>query len=87
MLHLETVEPRTFALLKKIMSIRELKDFSLVGGTALSLVYGHRISVDLDICNDEKFKTQRLKLYYLVSLEILSITKYLKMHFLVYFVL
>lgn len=30
----------------------ELRDFSLVGGTALSLLYGHRKSVDLDFfCN------------------------------------
>jgi predicted nucleotidyltransferase component of viral defense system len=31
------------------MTIPELQDFYLVGGTALSLMYGHRISVDLDI--------------------------------------
>jgi predicted nucleotidyltransferase component of viral defense system len=34
------------------MGIDELKDFSLVGGTALSLLYGHRLSADLDFfCN------------------------------------
>jgi hypothetical protein len=49
MLHLETVEPRTFSLLKKLQALPELKEFSLVGGTALSLRYGHRISVDLDL--------------------------------------
>lgn len=31
------------------MLIRELDKFCLVGGTALSLRYGHRISVDLDL--------------------------------------
>jgi hypothetical protein len=28
---------------------RELKDFFLVGGTALSLQIGHRISIDIDL--------------------------------------
>lgn len=60
MLHLETVEPRTFAILKKLMSIPVLKDFSLVGGTALSLVYGHRISVDLDVFSNEKFENNHI---------------------------
>lgn len=32
-----------------------LQPFSLVGGTALSLRYGHRISVDLDLFYHEKF--------------------------------
>lgn len=38
------------------MKIPELKGFSLVGGTALSLLYGHRISVDLDLFSHEKFE-------------------------------
>ena len=48
MLQTETVEPHTFSILKQLMEMPELKDFSLVGGTALSLLYGHPISVDLD---------------------------------------
>jgi predicted nucleotidyltransferase component of viral defense system len=39
-----------------MMEIPELKGFSLVGGTALSLLYGHRISVDLDLFSYEKFE-------------------------------
>jgi hypothetical protein len=31
------------------MTIPELESFYLVGGTALSLKFGHRISVDLDL--------------------------------------
>lgn len=42
MLHTETVEPGTFALLERLVRIEPLKDFCLVGGTALSLRYGHR---------------------------------------------
>ncbi len=55
MLHLETVEPNTFSLLNRLMQMPILKNFSLVGGTALSLYYGHRISVDLDLFSHEKF--------------------------------
>ncbi len=55
MLHLETVESDTFSLLKELLSMPELKEFSLVGGTALSLLYGHRISVDLDLFSNSKF--------------------------------
>ena len=56
MLHLETVEPDTFSLLKDLLSMPELKEFSLVGGTALSLLYGHRISEDLDLFSNSKFE-------------------------------
>ncbi|MEI6900840.1 MAG: nucleotidyl transferase AbiEii/AbiGii toxin family protein, partial [Bacteroidota bacterium] len=55
MLHIETVEPRTLSLLKKLMEIPSLQQFSLVGGTALSLKYGHRTSVDLDLFFHEEF--------------------------------
>jgi hypothetical protein len=49
MLHLATVEPRTFGLLKQLQAIPELKEYRLVGGTALALLIGHRKSVDLDL--------------------------------------
>ncbi|MBK8737779.1 MAG: nucleotidyl transferase AbiEii/AbiGii toxin family protein [Saprospiraceae bacterium] len=55
MLYTQTVEPGTFALLKQLLDMPELASFSLVGGTALSLVYGHRISIDLDLFSDIKF--------------------------------
>jgi len=54
MLHTETVEPRTLSLLKNLMTLSNLQPFSLVGGTALSLRYGHRSSVDLDLFFHEK---------------------------------
>lgn len=38
------------------MQIPELEDFHLVGGTALSLMYGHHTSVDLDIFTNIKFE-------------------------------
>ncbi len=55
MLHTKTVEPGTLSLLIKLMQLPSLKPFSLVGGTALSLRYGHRSSIDLDLFNQEKF--------------------------------
>jgi len=55
MLYTKTVESRTFSLLKELMEIPALQPFSLVGGTALSLRYGHRSSIDLDLFFHEKF--------------------------------
>ena len=49
MLFLDTIEPMTFSLLKRLLAIPELAQTRLVGGTALALQLGHRISVDLDI--------------------------------------
>ncbi len=53
MLREETVEPATLGLLKKMVSLPELKSFRLVGGTALSLLLGHRKSIDLDFFTDQ----------------------------------
>ncbi|NLO52570.1 MAG: nucleotidyl transferase AbiEii/AbiGii toxin family protein [Bacteroidales bacterium] len=55
MLHIETIEPRTFSLLKELMEIPLLHPFSLVGETALALRYGHRSSIDLDLFYHKKF--------------------------------
>jgi predicted nucleotidyltransferase component of viral defense system len=60
MLHLETVESGTFALLNQLSGIAELKDYHLVGGTALALMYGHRKSIDLDLFTTKNFNRERL---------------------------
>lgn len=49
MLHYETISPETLALLRQIQAIPELSELRLVGGTALALQLGHRISIDLDL--------------------------------------
>jgi len=49
MLFLNTIEPKTLALLKRLLALPVLSETRLVGGTALALQLGHRISVDLDI--------------------------------------
>ena len=56
MLHIKTVEPHALSVLNQIMEMPELQDFSLVGGTALSLLYGHRMSVDLDLFTNKPFE-------------------------------
>ena len=55
MLHFETVESGTLSILKRLMQIEVLQPFSLVGGTALALRYGHRSSIDLDLFCHQKF--------------------------------
>lgn len=55
MLHTEAIEPGTLSLLEKLMELSPLHSFSLVGGTALALRYGHRSSVDLDLFCHEEF--------------------------------
>ncbi|MDO6792649.1 nucleotidyl transferase AbiEii/AbiGii toxin family protein, partial [Tamlana sp. 1_MG-2023] len=37
------------------MSAKELEDFRLVGGTALSLQIGHRESIDIDLFSDASY--------------------------------
>ena len=60
MLHFETVEPHTFSILEQLREMPELKSFSLVGGTALSLLYGHRMSVDLDFFSNKPFENAEI---------------------------
>lgn len=55
MLQKQTVQPGTFSILNKLMEIPELSDFFLVGDTALSLKYGHRKSIDLDLFSTIRF--------------------------------
>ena len=60
MLYTNTIHERTLALLKELMKVAELKKFSLVGGTALSLEFGHRISDDIDLFIEEDFDKQEI---------------------------
>ena len=48
MLSIQTIQPDTLELLKRLAAHPELRDTRLVGGTALALQYGHRQSIDLD---------------------------------------
>lgn len=55
MLYKETVTKEMWELLQKLMKDEKLKDFNLVGGTALSLKIGHRLSIDLDLFTTKDF--------------------------------
>ena len=60
MLYTSTIEPETLAILNELMEIQELNEFCLVGGTALALSYGHRISIDIDLFSAGKFDVENL---------------------------
>ena len=60
MLQTQTVEPGTLSLLKRLCQLPCLKGFGLVGGTALSLKFGHRLSVDLDLFSTSKFENEEV---------------------------
>jgi len=49
MLYLKSVNNELLELLNHLMREEKLKDFVLVGGTALALQVGHRISIDIDL--------------------------------------
>ncbi len=52
MLHLNTVSEELYSCLYKLMQDELFSSFRLVGGTALSLQLGHRMSVDIDLFSD-----------------------------------
>jgi hypothetical protein len=60
MLHLETVTTATLDLIRKLQADEEFESFCLVGGTALSLQIGHRISIDIDFFTRTSFETSTL---------------------------
>lgn len=60
MLQIKRVEPGTLSLLKKLQEIPELSNFYLIGGTALSLKYGHRISIDIDLFGHVEFDKEAI---------------------------
>jgi len=61
MLHLETVSEDLQRLIQAICQRPELQEFRLVGGTALRLFLGHRISVDADFFTDRSCHWHHLR--------------------------
>lgn len=55
MLYKETVTQEMWELLQRLMKDEKLKEFNLVGGTALRLMIGHRLSIDLDLFSTQDF--------------------------------
>lgn len=56
-LYTNTVSPLLLESFYKISKIPNLESFRLVGGTALSLLLGHRISEDLDLFTEQEYGT------------------------------
>jgi predicted nucleotidyltransferase component of viral defense system len=52
-----TVSDLLWNILTKLMTFEELKSFRLVGGTSLSLLLGHRVSIDIDLFTDDQSKS------------------------------
>lgn len=67
----ETISKSLWDILSKLMDLDVLKDFRLVGGTSLSLVLGHRVSVDIDLFTDAEYG----------SISFIKIYKKLQQHF------
>jgi predicted nucleotidyltransferase component of viral defense system len=61
MLHTEAVNPNVLKTLQILMQMEELQDFYLVGGTALALQIGHRLSIDLDLFSGKDIQTNVIK--------------------------
>lgn len=60
MLQYSAVHSETLGLLKILQQRKNLQGFFLVGGTALALHLGHRISVDLDLFSNSDFETENI---------------------------
>ncbi len=56
-LYLNTLPTHSQELLVSLMDMTTFNDFYLVGGTALALQIGHRISVDLDLFTNKEFSS------------------------------
>lgn len=54
------VETATFELIQKLQKLPELKEFYLVGGTALALQLDHRNSIDIDLFSQNNFQNEKI---------------------------
>ena len=63
MLFKETAAPQTLDLIKRFFKDSRLDEFVLVGGTALSLQIGHRVSLDIDLFNVKPFDAGAIAAY------------------------
>jgi len=56
-LHYNVVTPLLLSVLNSCMSEKLFEPFRLVGGTALSLQRGHRMSIDIDLFTDAEYQS------------------------------
>jgi hypothetical protein len=69
-IHRQAVTDKLLNLLRELMSEPALREFNLVGGTALSLLLGHRRSIDIDLFSNVSFNAERLADWLVESYEI-----------------
>ncbi|MBK7695434.1 MAG: nucleotidyl transferase AbiEii/AbiGii toxin family protein [Saprospiraceae bacterium] len=63
MLHISTLDPSTYQLLRDLFKIPCIKEtFALAGGTSLALQIGHRKSIDLDFFSNSEFNVKELEI-------------------------
>lgn len=55
------IKPQTFTLIQELQQLPGLKNFYLVGGTALALQLGHRHSIDIDLFSQEDFTAEEIE--------------------------
>lgn len=60
MWHQEILPSASFDVLREIARVLPLSEFYLAGGTGLGLIYGHRLSNDLDFFNSQLFNEDSL---------------------------
>lgn len=60
MLFYQAVPENLLSTLRLLMKEDKLTDFILVGGTALALQIGHRVSVDIDLFTDHSFDAKEV---------------------------
>ncbi|MEQ9426553.1 MAG: nucleotidyl transferase AbiEii/AbiGii toxin family protein [Cyclobacteriaceae bacterium] len=60
MFQYQAIQPDTLSLLKSLATKEYLVGFQLVGGTALALQRGHRISTDIDLFSSTDFSADQL---------------------------
>lgn len=63
MLCKETITKEMWELLQRLMKDEKLKDYILVGGTALALRLGHRLSIDIDLFTTKDFDSLMMLKY------------------------
>jgi len=61
MLHYKTISKPLLECLQKLMANPAFNDFVLVGGTALSLQLGHRVSADIDLFTANDYGSMNLE--------------------------
>ena len=60
-LHYNTISPKLMDALTKLMQEKAFDNFRLVGGTALALQLGHRVSVDIDLFTDVEYGSMNIQ--------------------------